>query len=70
MVPRQKASQHAHHPDQVLRGRLEVHLLHGDVQLRAQRPLQQALALERGSMLGAVSLPYRGLGYLALLHDW
>ena len=69
MVPRQKESQHADNPDQVLRGRMEVHVLHGDVQLWHQCALQQAMALECGSLLGTVSIPHCGMGHLALLHD-
>ena len=70
MVPGEEASQPAHHSHQVLRGRLEAHLLLRHVRLRPGRPLQQALAVGRGGLLAGVPLPHRRLGHLALLHDW
>ena len=68
MVQRQTESRNAHKDDQVLRGQLEVPLLLVQLRLRGRGPVQQALAVEHRGLLGAVSLPHRRLGYLALLY--
>ena len=68
MVQGQAESRPAHQDDQVLRGKLEIPLLLLQLPVRGGGPLQQALAVEHGGLLGAVSIPHSRLGHLALLH--
>ena len=69
MVPRQEESQHADHLDEVLRGGLEVPVLHLSLPVRRLGPLQQVLAVGGEDVLGRVPLPHHGMGHLVVLHD-